>query len=499
VVLLLPIAVDALIELSSQQFWKNLRWIANTTSALAALVGWLSTQVKAGNSWIRNVEEAYEKVAAARQTRIVDSEKQERAELQLAREREAAAKKRLEEATLQLQRIEQEIEAQKPGPRLRRFIEERGGTSDYTKHLSIITLIRKDFEALSDLIRTGDPALPIDRIVLYIDDLDRCRPGRVIEVLEAVHLLLAFRLFVVVVAVDPRWLTRCLELHYPELLGGRGVDEMDASSPQDYLEKIFQIPFMVRPIDVRGYRDLIRSLVPISVVQASLPKAVALTEPADRIEAPSVTSAHVTPTESVPLDSSSPSGSSPPYVSTPAENIAQRETPAPGIHDEESFKIDPSQLEITASERLGIEALAPLFTTPRSVKRFVNIYRLMRVSLGPDELGVFEGTDDAPGDHRTALLLLALVTNYPRLATHVLARLNTTSDIRTWPQFLSHVTSPEAPVPQGLVNDDAADWKRMCGRLRLLESEHLPDVLASSVTWTPRVVRYSFFVAPRIA
>ena len=29
---------------------------------------------------------------------------------------------------------------------------------------------------------------PIDRIVLYIDDLDRCSPRRVVEVLQAVHL-----------------------------------------------------------------------------------------------------------------------------------------------------------------------------------------------------------------------------------------------------------------------------------------------------------------------
>ena len=49
---------------------------------------------------------------------------------------------------------------------------------------------------------------PIERIILYIDDLDRCPPKRVVEVLEAVHLLLAFDLFVVVVAVDARWLER---------------------------------------------------------------------------------------------------------------------------------------------------------------------------------------------------------------------------------------------------------------------------------------------------
>lgn len=63
----------------------------------------------------------------------------------------------------------------------------------------------------------GDTLPAIDRIVLYIDDLDRCPPQRVVEVLEAVHLLLAGRLFVVVVAVDPRWLLRSIATHYADL------------------------------------------------------------------------------------------------------------------------------------------------------------------------------------------------------------------------------------------------------------------------------------------
>ena len=55
-----------------------------------------------------------------------------------------------------------------------------------------------------ELTRAARPPAPetLSRIILYIDDLDRCDPERVIDVLQAVHLLLAFPLFVVVVAVD---------------------------------------------------------------------------------------------------------------------------------------------------------------------------------------------------------------------------------------------------------------------------------------------------------
>ena len=42
-----------------------------------------------------------------------------------------------------------------------------------------------------------------ERVVLCVDDLDRCPPEKVVDVLQAMHLLLYFPLFVVV-AVDSR-------------------------------------------------------------------------------------------------------------------------------------------------------------------------------------------------------------------------------------------------------------------------------------------------------
>ena len=51
--------------------------------------------------------------------------------------------------------------------------------------------------------------------MLYIDDLERCEPDQVVQVLQAVHLLLAMELFVVVVGVDPRWLLRSLQETLP--------------------------------------------------------------------------------------------------------------------------------------------------------------------------------------------------------------------------------------------------------------------------------------------
>ena len=86
------------------------------------------------------------------------------------------------------------------------FIKSRSGTDEYQKQLGFLALVRRDFERLSDLIAAANeewrspfkntPPPSINRIVLYIDDLDRCKVETVIHVLEAVYLLLAFPLFV---------------------------------------------------------------------------------------------------------------------------------------------------------------------------------------------------------------------------------------------------------------------------------------------------------------
>ncbi len=84
----------------------------------------------------------------------------------------------------------------------------------------------------------GDP-----RIVLFIDDLDRCPQKKVVETLEAVQLLVKTKLFVVVLAIDPKYVTLCLEKEYEDILHPERHP-----SGLDYIEKIIQLPYRVPPI-----------------------------------------------------------------------------------------------------------------------------------------------------------------------------------------------------------------------------------------------------------
>ena len=137
------------------------------------------------------------------------------------------------------------------------FVNNRLQEGSYGQRLGLIHQISHDLEDLSkrldftdkDLfsengkyIRNLFPRGPA-RVVLYIDDLDRCPPDRVVDVLEAVQLLLKTPLFVVVLAIDDRYIARALEKAYEGVLKRKGHP-----SGIDYLEKIIQIPYRTRPI-----------------------------------------------------------------------------------------------------------------------------------------------------------------------------------------------------------------------------------------------------------
>ena len=154
--------------------------------------------------------------------------------------------------------IRAELEKNSIDAVLREFLSERSATDVYRRQLGILSQVRNDFDRLSKLIAKatadyydrGKPPPAVSRIVLYIDDLDRCPEGKVIEVLRAVHLLLAFDLFVCVVAVDPRWLTSCLSrapgvIDVVPTLNTQFGKPADAA---DYIEKIFQVPIWLRPV-----------------------------------------------------------------------------------------------------------------------------------------------------------------------------------------------------------------------------------------------------------
>lgn len=256
----------------------------------------------------------------------------------------------------------------------------------------------------------------IDRIVLYVDDLDRCPPARVVQVLQAVHLLLAFDLFVVVVGVDARWVSQSLKHHYKELWleadrDGDSTSKPAAAeeawvvpgyeaTPHEYLEKIFQIPFWLQPMSPAGTQTYIHGLLPIDELSET------------RSPRPRADTVKKGPTGS----STEPvNGKVGKRISVPLMGAVPK--------DEERFDdetMNPRNLRIERIERDFMDQLAPIVgRSPRAVKRFVNVYRLIRAGISPSDYDAYLGTGERPGDYQIVLLLLAIVIGAPTIAQSV--------------------------------------------------------------------------------
>lgn len=115
------------------------------------------------------------------------------------------------------------------------------------------TLIHRDHVQFLDQFQTNfqkvvNRCLPEKgRLVVFIDDLDRCLPEKAVEILEAVKLFLEAEQCVYVVGVDHRVIEQGIKVKYKAL----GLDENKDDLPvkgDEYLEKIVQIPFHLPPI-----------------------------------------------------------------------------------------------------------------------------------------------------------------------------------------------------------------------------------------------------------
>jgi KAP family P-loop domain len=88
----------------------------------------------------------------------------------------------------------------------------------------------------------------IERVVVYVDDLDRCLPVSALEVLESMKLFFDLDGFVFVVGLDQQVIERSVETKYRTTYPGRAVGNgqgtADESAPIDgsaYIKKIFQV------------------------------------------------------------------------------------------------------------------------------------------------------------------------------------------------------------------------------------------------------------------
>lgn len=83
----------------------------------------------------------------------------------------------------------------------------------------------------------------ISKIIVFIDDLDRCSPDTVIGTLEAIKLFLFTKKTAFIIGADERLIKYSVRRRFPEVPG----DNMEVG--RDYLEKLIQYPIRIPPLN----------------------------------------------------------------------------------------------------------------------------------------------------------------------------------------------------------------------------------------------------------
>lgn len=90
----------------------------------------------------------------------------------------------------------------------------------------------------------------INRVVILIDDLDRCQPERIIETLEAIKLFLSVKKTTFIIAADENVIQYAIKKKYPN------IDGFNIELDKEYIEKMIQVPILIpelSPKDVQNY------------------------------------------------------------------------------------------------------------------------------------------------------------------------------------------------------------------------------------------------------
>jgi WD40 repeat protein len=456
-------------------------------------------------------------------------------------------------AAAEVTALEREVQDLTAAGQLAGIVAERAASGTYRGQLGMMTQIRQDFTNMATLLaeaaaarstgssvladpgdsgeasdaqvggtdEAGDTLPRIDRIILYIDDLDRCPPARVVEMLEAIHLLLAVPLFVTVVAVDPRWLLGAIAVRYREILQGPAAaaslsadtgpvdpddEELWKSTPSQYLEKIFQVVLNLPPMETGGYQRLLHTLV---ATRADQPAATAAATPAGPL--PSSVNSGVDG-----AGDSRDDGTVDLLEDSDKAGMFGMKLPFARVVE----RVDPLTLE--PEERALLDLLGPplLVSTPRGVKRLANSYGLLTAirrdhraadlaeHRSPmDGQAAGEVIDVAYRPYRAGMTLLAALIAYPALGPALFLHLHYTASAhpgQTWGHFLGSLQPAKGtagwdnPADHSMSPVRAQQWQALREGLEhvtQIASEHelpLPQPLSAWFQWVVPVGRLSF-------
>lgn len=228
---------------------------------------------------------------------------------------------------------------------------------DFRSKIGFMSDVKAEIDFVLDLLESRNPHKPV-RLVIFIDDLDRCPPHKAVEVLEAIMLLLSddrgdwgqksFAPFFIFLGLDARVLVKAIEDRYGKVLTDAGI------SGYEYLDKIVQIPFTIPASSDDALRNYLYTLMPRNDADVDLIQKTLEEIRAERLAAVAAAAG------------GQPAGAR----AAGAPSTPGTQPPAPTINE----------VSFTKEELRALDEFAPYLShNPRRAKRIVNVYRLVRL------------------------------------------------------------------------------------------------------------------------
>jgi len=214
--------------------------------------------------------------------------------------------------------------------------------------------------------------------VVLIDDLDRCPDDKIMEILQAINLILGASSFFVVLGIDTAMIYGAIEAHY----GGDGRS-LPPRFAETYLQKIVQLPFHLPETNPSERGSFVARLFS----DAAREGAFATDENGEAEEVP---------------------------ISPRMEDEIEWDRAA---LTQPHVRVQEQLVEDTATElRAFIDYQAYLADNPRELKRLVNVHRFVKIVLQQ------EGRPPSPELQRKLVKWLVFCARWPDLVDDVLAR-----------------------------------------------------------------------------
>ncbi len=222
-------------------------------------------------------------------------------------------------------------------------------------------------------------------IVVFIDDLDRCQPHYVVELLEGVQTLFTEEPVTYVVAADRTWLCESFRSTYREF--GETIGEPGRSLGFLFLEKTFQISLEIPPVPEKAKERYWNALLGDG------------TSPTDEQTHPQALRRAFSKASTEAAVEATVAELAGEFSEDALRSAAVRRLNAPALHE---------QLETLLSEFIPM-----LENNPRSMKRLMNAYGLERDRL------LREGYLLTKEQRQQLALLTILRMRWPDLADHL--------------------------------------------------------------------------------